>query len=47
MSWENRIYFIGRPRWTRMRRSGGMMEGDGVEGGNAGRDSSNSGAFDG
>ena len=45
--WENRIYVIGRPRWTRMRRSGGMVEGDGVEGRNAGRDSSNSGAFDG
>ena len=30
-----------------MRRSGGMLEGDGVEGGNAGRDSWNSGEFHG
>lgn len=45
--WGNRIEFIGGPGWTRMRRSSGMGEEDGVEGGSAGRDDCNRGAFDG
>lgn len=45
--WGNRLDFMGGPWRTRMRRSGGMVEGDGVEGANAGRDSWNSGEFHG
>lgn len=32
MVWGNRIDFIGRPRWTGRRRSGCIVEGDGLEG---------------
>ena len=39
MVWGNRMDFISGQRWTRKRKSGGIVEGDRVELGNAGRDS--------
>ena len=39
MVWGYRMDFISGQRWTRKRKSGGIVEGDRVEEGNAGRDS--------